>query len=188
MKKRNYGIVISLLVSIIFISLGTYIYALEGKLTEDGVNFRSKPEIEKDNIMDSFNKGDIVEVLSVDGDWYKVKDKKGRTGYTSGKYIEEISNEESKEKPKTNEAKNVEETKPKNEPNKKPNKETNKEKKNAIKLKKDIEIYTLPIYYANKASDVKKDEEVEVLDKIGIWTKVRSEIGVEGWVLQSELN
>lgn len=78
MKKRNYGIVISLLVSIIFISLGTYIYALEGKLTEDGVNFRSKPEIEKDNIMDSFNKGDIVQVLSVDGDWYKVKDKKGR--------------------------------------------------------------------------------------------------------------
>lgn len=191
MNKKIYTKIIILLIVAVLVSLGTYVYALEGKITEDSVNFRSEPKIDGENVMGSFKKGDVVEIISKDNIWFKVKDEKGRVGYASRKYIEEITEankKPKKEEPKTGIKEEKKEDKKQEEKQKEKKEEKPKVKINAIKVKNDTQMCTLPIYYANKVGEIKKDEEIEIVDKIGTWTKIRNKVGAEGWILQSEIN
>ncbi len=59
------------------------------------LNFRSSPEISGDNIIGSFNKGDMVDVMIQEEDWYKLKTKDGKVGYVNSdkRYVKFIKAE-----------------------------------------------------------------------------------------------
>ena len=54
----------------------------------DGVNFRTKPSSSA-KLIRGLKKGEKVTVLLKDGQWYKVKDSKGKTGWVTanGDYV-----------------------------------------------------------------------------------------------------
>lgn len=52
----------------------------------DGVNFRTKPSSSA-TLIRGLKKGEKVTVLLKDGQWYRVKDSKGKTGWASADYV-----------------------------------------------------------------------------------------------------
>lgn len=201
-KSKNIICVASILIMFL---ISINIYALDGKLNTDGVNFRKEANTTS-AVLDSFSKGDKVNIISKDGNWYKVKSKSGVVGYVSADFIDEIkagetdkktenkeTNKESKNKTTETEKKQEEKTEntaDKKEETKQEDKKVDTKKTetgNKIKLKEDLDLYYLPIYFSKKIKNVKKDDEVSSLDKMGIWEKVRTQDGYEGWLLQSDL-
>lgn len=180
--KNKKIIFLNILLIFSILSISFSVYALDGILTEGGVNFRKTPNTNEDNIISSFKKGEKVSIISKDGSWYKVQNEAGRVGYVSADFIKEKTEEEQLEKKQSEEKKT-------NENEKKENITKNKEEKvNKIKLKNDLKIYSLPIYYSKNIKDVKKDDEIEKLDELGIWIKVKTNDGYIGWGLKSDLN
>ena len=57
------------------------------KAAADGINLRSAPTIEEDNVIGGVNLGEEVTVLSVEGEWWKVEFK-GKTGYVKSEFFE----------------------------------------------------------------------------------------------------
>lgn len=193
MIKKSKNIICAFAI-LIMILISINIYALDGKLNTDGVNFRKEANTTS-AVLDSFSKGDKVNIISKDGDWYKVKSKSGVVGYVSADFIDEIKAGETDTKTENKETEKKQEEKTENTADTK--KEAKKEEKkvdtkntetgNKIKLKEDLDLYYLPIYFSKKIKNVKKDDEVSSLDKMGIWEKVRTQDGYEGWLLQSDL-
>lgn len=55
------------------------------KIVADTVNVRSAPEIDKENIIGTVEKGDTVQVIEKTSDWFRVQLKDEKTGYISAK-------------------------------------------------------------------------------------------------------
>ena len=53
----------------------------------DGINLRSAPTTDEDNVIDGVNLGEEVTVLGVEGEWWKVEFK-GKTGYVKSEFFE----------------------------------------------------------------------------------------------------
>lgn len=205
MIKKSKNVICAVAILIMFL-ISINIYALDGKLNADGVNFRKESNT-KSAVLDTFSKGDKVNIISKDGNWYKVKSGSGVVGYVSADFIDEVKpgetdkKTENKETIKESENKKTEtekkqEEKTENTPDTKKEEPKQEEKKvdtkktqtgNKIKLKEDLDLYYLPIYFSKKIKNIKKDDEVNSLDKMGIWEKVRTQDGYEGWLLQSDL-
>lgn len=187
MIKKSKNIICVVAILIIFL-ISINIYALDGKLNTDGVNFRKESNTQS-TVLDSFSKGDKVNIISKDGDWYKVKSGSGVVGYVSADFIDEIT--ETKPENKDSEIENKKEEVKENTSDTKQKEKKEDTKKtetgNKIKLKEDLDLYYLPIYFSKKIKNIKKDDEVNSLDKMGIWEKVRTQDGYEGWLLQSDL-
>ena len=172
---------LNILIILLMIFAFSFSYALDGTLNQGNINFRKQPDTTKDNVIGSFSKGEKVKIISKEGTWYKVQKEDGTTGYVSADFVDEIKNEEGEEKEKeVNENQKTENTE-------KSNKENTINKNEKIKLKKDIDIYSLPIYYAKKIKNIKEEDEVEKIDEIGIWIKIKTENGYIGWALKSDL-
>lgn len=183
--KNKKIIFLNILLIFIILSISFYSYALDGILTEGSVNFRKTPNTNEDNIISSFKKGEKVSIISKDGSWYKVQNEAGRVGYVSADFIKEKLEEENISENKDKENKeNINKNK-KNEENKEKKEE---QKINKIKLKNDLKIYSLPIYYSKNIKDIKKGDEIEKNDELGIWIKVKTNDGYIGWSLKSDLN
>lgn len=194
MIKKSKNIICMVAILIIFL-ISINIYALDGKLNTDGVNFRKESNTQS-TVLDSFSKGDKVNIISKDGDWYKVKSGSGVVGYVSADFIDKIKASETEIKTENKETEKKQEEKTENTSDTKKEEPKQEEKKvdtkkteigNKIKLKEDLDLYYLPIYFSKKIKNIKKDDEVNSLDKMGIWEKVRTQDGYEGWLLQSDL-
>ena len=59
--------------------------------TNEGINFRSEPSSDSsDNIIDTIEKGEQVEVISEENGWTKIN-YGGNTGYVSSKYLSDTN-------------------------------------------------------------------------------------------------
>lgn len=183
---KNFKIIFILVIAISMLSIK--IFALDGKFNTGGINFRKEPNTSS-AILDSFDKGDEVKILSKDGNWYKIETKKGGVGYVSAEYLDEVKQDDKNEIEKTAEIENKEKSEIEEKTDKKTETADKKEEPSGqkIKLKTDLDIYSLPIYFSKVLKNVKAGDEVLSLDKMGIWEKIKTEDGYFGWVLQSDL-
>ncbi|MBO4693036.1 MAG: SH3 domain-containing protein [Clostridia bacterium] len=97
MRKRKL-LSVFLCVTLLFLSLfvPSVSAATQGRITGSGVRMRTEPKTDNnDNVIMSLNKGTVVTINgtvkdSSDNTWYNVT-YSGKTGYVSGKHVEEIA-------------------------------------------------------------------------------------------------
>ena len=180
---------IIILANIIFnINIGAT-YANTGKITSETVNMREKPTTES-KILQLLPIEQEVEVISEEGDWYKIKNG-DITGYVTKSLIkvegqieenkeENISKQENiqdEQQPKENEEK----TEENNQVEENSQVENNNQDTTINKIKKDTKLKLVPLINANTILEAKTGEQVIVNETIGKWVCVTIQ-GKNGWV------
>lgn len=135
-----------------------------------------------------------VEILSTEGDWYKVKyisNGKTYTGYIRNDMLSVENKEENKKEEKKDQDKKEE---PEVEPQQSTENEKNVDNYNTIevtegnkaKTNNDIDVRILPLIQSNKTGTIKKDKDVTMVEVIGNWCYVEAD-KKSGWVMVNEL-
>ncbi len=191
---------------LIGILLGTKVYATTGKVINDTTRIRKKASTNSD-IVEEVTKNSEVEVLSEEGEWYKVKYRTSK-GYIEGyirkdllevagnnsKTAEQENKEENKTETSEQTQEQTEETSTESTDTKSENKEENTEKEDTTKIKEntqvqvteDTDIRVVPIVFSSKNGKISKDSKVTVSEILGNWCRI-SQDDKDGWVLKSKL-
>lgn len=182
MKIKNLAIII--LMTTLFIILGTKVYATTGTINDKTVDLKKQPDSK--TILDYLNKGDEVEILEQKNGWYKVKaqTEQGKvTGYVSEKYIDVEKNatsEEPTEDPKTTETNSTDILNQTTETSTVENIEENEK----YELLQEVNIKVLPLI--NSREKAKLTGNVTVTEIINDWAKVENDTE-SGWVRKNIL-
>ncbi len=176
MNKMKQLVIISLLAFSIFLCTNLNVYAeTTGEITTDEVRLRKNPKSDS-TVLELISKGEEVEVLEQQDEWYKVKYKK-ITGYVHEDYIkveENITNSNSKEE---NEEETKEET----------NDENNQEEQQIVtKLANNSNLYINPIINSLSIKELNKDVEINIISKINNWAYIEYE-NTYGWLLYEDI-
>lgn len=178
MKIKNLAIII--LMTTFLIILGTKVYAATGTINEDATKLRKEPDSK--TVLDLLNKGDEVEILEQEDDWYKVKaqTEQGKvTGYVSDKYIDAESNEQPEEPSEkedttnTTEANSTDVTTP-----------IEIKEKDEYKLEQEISVKILPLINCKEKGKISGN--VKVLEIINDWVKIENDTE-SGWIRKNTL-
>ena len=183
MKTKK--IILFILVYLGIIILGTKVYANGvGKVINDNVRIREKASADA-NILDLVSLNEKVEIISEEGDWYKVNYSNNKSGYIRKDMISVDSNDitsntntENENKEETQQNENVE--------------EQNKiEEKLPIgfsgTLKNKIDVKIVPSINSTTILSIEENKNFKVIDKINKWAYIEAE-GNSGWVLTSKLD
>jgi len=192
MKKVKIIAIIMVYIGLILIN--THVFAAsKGKTINDTTRIREKASTSSSTVtLVSINQE--VEIISKDGDWYKVKYKNnGKTysGYIRSDMLdieqkEEIKQEENKTEKE--EEKTTESIENSTESDKTVDNTQGIEIKEGITavLKSKTEIRILPLINSNITGNIAKKTEIRILEKLGAWTYIESEEKA-GWVITSKL-
>ena len=170
------------LISLFFINMS--LAANTGKISVETANLRETAD-ENAKILELLSMDETIEVIEKTGNWYKVK-AKGMTGYVredlltvSGEIktnYETTKNEvEQKEEQPTQENKEDEQTETKDDI------ELGKQK-----IAEDTTLKIVPVINATDTIEVKKDEEVNVIEVINGWVCVETKI-TKGWIRKEKI-
>jgi len=162
---------------IVIISLTSKAQAKTATVSTETLNLRSKASTDS-NIIELLSEKEKLEILSEEGDWYKVKHNE-KEGYVNKNYVK-ISSDSEEQKTDTteNEDKTVDQA----------NDETNQEAQNTsvenenIKLEKDTKIRILPLINSIVIDTIKAGEEVTVVAKANNWTFIQTN-EISGWIV-----
>lgn len=144
-----------------------------GKITTETARLREQPQ-EDAKILELASQGEEVEIIEEVNGWYKVK-YKNITGYIRTDLIEVKNKEEANT---TNETENTTTNETENN-----NTETENIAKNEkVKLLEDVKLKVIPLISSIELNEVNKDTEVEVVETLNDWIKVRTTDGKEGWM------
>ncbi len=175
-----------------------------GKITTETARLREKPNTES-KILELASEGEEVEILEEVDNWYKVKYKK-ITGYIRNDLIQinkkEHNNKTEIETPITTETPNGSEMNTTNNAEKNENSEktntvveTNtsvveekKIEKGKYKIAENVKLKIIPLISAIELDEISKDVEVEVIEILNNWAKVRTQEGKEGWIRIEKLS
>lgn len=168
--------------------------ANKGKSTATNVRIRKGPSTQTE-VIDVLAEGEEVEIVTEEGDWYKVK-AKGHTGYVSKSLIN--VNEESNKPQDTNAEENKTEENTNNSKqnnNNETNIQNNDDKKEVVeqnltktyKVSENATVYFLPVLTSETIGEIKKSETVTLLDNAGLWVYVQSS-NIKGWVRIDKLS
>lgn len=167
-------------ISLFFINMS---YAANlGKISVDTANLRETAD-ENAKILELLSMNQEVEVIEKEGDWYKVKSR-GVTGYlrqdlmtVNEKVEENTTNNETAEKPQDS-------TEPQQtEPLQSEPKEIELGKQ---KVAENTKLKIVPVINATDTIEVKKDEEVNVIEVINGWVCVEVQT-TKGWIRKEKL-
>ena len=186
MKLKN-AVIISLMIASFFIVINTNVFAKTVIVDTDTLRLRKEASTDAETII-LLDKGNKLEYIDEEGNWYKVKTK-GITGYVSKDFTkleedtkkeettteketanEEIPNEETTSPAETTENQNetiIEETSP--------------AQPTEMKVVKDSKIYILPLINANIIDNIQKDNNVKILSMTNKWAYVETD-SVMGWI------
>jgi len=162
-KKLVLTFVTILLINLMFVPFS---FGSTGKITVDTVRVRKSPTTDS-NILRNLDLGDEVEILSEEGDWYKIK-YGNKEGFIYSEYVEleeKATNEDSKQT-------------------------TNDEQgkiKTEIELEKNTKVYILPLLFSSTIENVQEKSTVEVIEKINNWVCVNYN-NVKGWIFTKNLD
>lgn len=162
---------------IVIIALTSKAQAKTATVLTETLNLRSKASTDS-NIIELLSEKEKLEILSEEGDWYKVKHNE-KEGYVNKNYVK-ISSDSEEQKTDTteNEDKTVDQA----------NDETNQEAQNTsvenenIKLEKDTKIRILPLINSIVIDTIKAGEEVAVVAKANNWTFIQTN-EISGWIV-----
>lgn len=165
-----------------------------GKITTETARLREQPQTDA-KILELASLGEKVEILEeVDG-WYKVK-YKNITGYIRTDLIE-VENKDKSNAAETSsnvesgntETENVIESSTENTTT-----ETNTTISNEVTFKKgkyqileNVKLKIIPLISSIELGEVAKDTEVEVIEVLNDWAKIKTPDGKEGWVRTAKL-
>ena len=186
--------------SLLFINIS--FAANTGKVMVETAKLREQANTDS-KVLELASQGEEVEILKEEDEWYKVKYKQV-TGYIR-KDIIQVNNKDAantNESTKENETQNTTEntventTENKQEENNKTiektdtNKTENVEeitKNQKYKITDDVKIKVIPLISSIELEEVKKDSEVEVVEILNDWVKVKTSNEKEGWVRKEKL-
>ena len=193
------------LASLLFINIS--FAANTGKVLVETAKLREQANTDS-KVLELASQGEEVEILNEEDQWYKVKYKQV-TGYIRKDLIEldnkEAANTTNKnEQTKENETQNTTENTVENttenvqtENNKTAEDnttDTNKtenveeiEKNQKYKMTEDVKIKVIPLISSIELDNVKKDEEVEVVEILNDWVKIKTSNEQEGWIRKEKL-
>ena len=136
--------------------------------------------------------GEEVEILNEEEDWYKVK-YKNITGYIRKDLIE-VENKEAANTTNKNETTENSITAESNTTTSSEtinNNETKTEdvtKNEKVKLAEDEKLKIIPLISSIELYEVKKDEVVEIVERLNDWAKIKTSDGREGWMISKRTN
>lgn len=174
--------------------------ANKGKSTATNVRIREGASTQSE-VIDVLALGDEVEILTEEGDWYKVS-AKGHTGYVSKSFIsvdgnvqenndqpQETTTEPTNNETQQNNTENVTNTETNNEPTTQPETQPqeNVNVNKVYKVSENATVYILPVLTSEVIGEVKKDENVTLLDNAGLWVFVQTQ-NINGWVRIDKLS
>lgn len=188
--------------SLLFINIS--FAANTGKVLVETAKLREQADTDS-KVLELASQGEEVEILNEEDQWYKVKYKQ-LTGYIRKDLIE-LNNKEAaktKEQTKENETKNTTENIVENsteniqtennttveDKTSDTNKTENEEeiaKNKKYKMIEDVKIKVIPLISSIELDNVKKDEEVEVVEILNDWVKIKTSNEKEGWIRKEKL-
>ena len=193
------------LASLLFINIS--FAANTGKVLVETAKLREQADTDS-KVLELASQGEEVEILNEEDQWYKVKYKQV-IGYIRKDLIEldnkeaastKNKNEQTKENETQNTTENTVENTTENvqtEDNKivenkttDTNKAENEEeivKNKKYKITEDVKIKVIPLISSIELDNVKKDEEVEVVEILNDWVKIKTSNEQEGWIRKEKL-
>ena len=185
------------LISMFFINIS--FAANTGKIMVETARLREKPDTDS-KILELTSQGDEVEILEEDGEWYKVKYNK-IIGYIRKDLIEvenktqnEVKNENITENLTQNETENkIEEnisadnTEPKAEETITPPVEEKKIELGNYKVSTNTKLRIIPLISTIELHEVVENAEVQVIEILNNWAKIKTTEGKEGWLRTDKL-
>ena len=186
MKKTTIS---SIIIAISMIVFTTKVQAATGKVTTETLNLRSKASTDS-SVVKLLNMDDELEILSEEGNWYKVK-VGDNEGYVSKDYVKlgktstETNNTtltDNTNNNKNNSGSNTtggstEST------NTKPDASNTVTPNSTLKLEKDVTIKILPLINANNLGTAKAGDEVTVITTANNWIFIETN-EIAGWIVK----
>lgn len=155
---------------ILFLSLSNVVFGATGKVTGKTVRIRESADSSSKIVTNAY-RNDKVEVLSTEGDWYKVK-YEGKTGYMSKEFVEVKEEGTTTTKPENNTS----------QPN-----QTNSNTEEKTKILKEANLKLLPNFSSTNLGIVSVDTEIKIEKEINNWLQIT--VGSNtGWILKTNVN
>lgn len=178
-------VAITLAVILFILTNIKYSLGVTGKITAETIRIRAEATTDS-KIIEIGNAGEKVDIVGVEGDWYKVSFK-GKTGYIYKDYLtpdgevktSDKTNENSSETNQTPEASTTPETStapeatPSETPTQTPTETTNdKAMELGNVVNKETSAYLLPNFTSTKIEKVNKDQEIKLITTMANWAKI----------------
>ncbi len=157
MKSMKRISVITLILLFLLISSS---YAETGKISSSTVRVREKASTSSE-ILTNVHKGDTVEILDKEGDWYKVK-ADGKTGYVKSDFITLDNNSNNENNNATNNS-------------------------SEIYTNSKVKVRVLPNILSISVGNIETGKSISKLEEINNWVKV-SDGTISGWILSTKLS
>ena len=151
-----------------------------GKVNVETANLRETAD-EESRILVQLSINDDVEILGESGNWYQVKSN-NVTGYVRKDLL---TVEDSQKEQKTEETNTVQKEQTTTETNTEENHESQDQSASRI-VKEDSKLKIVPTINATDIIEVKKDEEVTVIEEINGWVCIEKETA-KGWIRADKL-
>ena len=186
--------------SLLFINIS--FAANTGKVIVETAKLREQANTDS-KVLELASQGDEVEILSEENEWYKIK-YKNITGYLRKDLVQvdnkEAANTTNNKNETTNEASentnentitnttenNVTSENTATEKNDEQN-ETEIVKNEKYKIVENVKIKVIPLISSIELEEVQKDAEVEVVEILDNWVKVKTSSEKEGWIRKEKL-
>lgn len=162
-----------------------------GKVVVETAKLREQANADS-KVLELASLGEEVEILNEEEDWYKVK-YKNITGYIRKDLIE-VENKEAANTTNKNETTENSITAENNTTTSSEtinNNETKTEdvtKNEKVKLAEDEKLKIIPLISSIELYEVKKDEVVEIVERLNDWAKIKTSDGREGWMISKRTN
>ena len=178
-------VAITLAVILFILTNIKYSLGVTGKITAETIRIRAEATTDS-KIIEIGNAGEKVDIVGLEGDWYKVSFK-GKTGYIYKDYLtpdgevktSDKTNENSSETNQTPEASTTPETStapeatPSETPTQTPTETTNdKAMELGNVVNKETSAYLLPNFTSTKIEKVNKDQEIKLITTMANWAKI----------------
>lgn len=168
-------VAITLAVILFILTNIKYSLGVTGKITAETIRIRAEATTDS-KIIEIGNAGEKVDIVGLEGDWYKVSFK-GKTGYIYKDYLtpdgevktSDKTNENSSETNQTPEASTTPETTPSETPTQTTN---DKAMELGNVVNKETSAYLLPNFTSTKIEKVNKDQEIKLITTMANWAKI----------------
>lgn len=186
--RKNMVMVIIIGITIsLFLCFNTTVFATTGTVTTSDLRLR-KEENTSSEILTLLDENDEVEILSENGDWYKVK-ANDKVGFVSKQFIKVKDNNTSNEnqKEENENQNNNEKTENKDDEQKQEQqKEDNTNKIQQATISSEEQVRIVPLINGDIINSTKSGEKYEIISNVGTWSYIKNS-EKSGWVLSEKL-
>lgn len=161
-----------LCVAILIVVFTNKVQATSAKVVTDTLNLRSEPSTSS-SVIELLNENEKIEIISSEGDWYKVKHENNE-GYVAKEYVKVEEESNIPEEPDNTTTTATDTTQ---QPS------ANVEPNTTIKLEKDSVIKILPLINSKNIGTANAEEEITVITTANNWMFIQTN-EIAGWIVK----